>query len=333
MRKLTLLLITLLLMAVPALAQEDTTYPVITPDNAAQLTEIAMLELAGEDNLIDDVAWSPSGLVLALGVEDFNGYLWDIAETLTPLAAHEEIVYRVAWSPDGDLATGGWDGAVLVWDVDNGEPTAKYEVFDFVYGLAWSPDGASLAAGAADSTMRVWDVESGEETAVFEEEETIAFWDIDWSPDSTLLAAGLDDGLVRVFEMETQEMIVEFYGPAAFEFAALDWSPDGAILAVGFFAADHQRVILWDTDSWDNIGQIEIENAPITDLDWSPDGALLAVATEVDIQVATLDGDVLLVLDAHTGYVSGVAFSPDGTQLATSSSDGTARVWGVVEQD
>jgi len=41
----------------------------------------------------------------------------------------------------------------------------------------------------------------------------------------------------------------------------------------------------------------------------------------------TATGQELFTLVGHQGWINGVAFSPDGTRLATGSYDGTARVW------
>ena len=38
-------------------------------------------------------------------------------------------------------------------------------------------------------------------------------------------------------------------------------------------------------------------------------------------------GTALLELKGHTGWVSSVSFSPDGTRIVTGSEDQTAKVW------
>ena len=50
---------------------------------------------------------------------------------------------------------------------------------------------------------------------------------------------------------------------------------------------------------------------------YSPDGALLAVATSIGVWLYdAISGAELSLLTGHTGWVSSVAFSPDGLTLA-----------------
>lgn len=70
------------------------------------------------------------------------------------------------------------------------------------------------------------------------------------------------------------------------------------------------------------------------DMAWSPDASKLAVATDAGIWV--YDAPTLATshfLDGHTHSVWGVAWSLDGTWLASASSDGTVRVWDVANSE
>ena len=66
----------------------------------------------------------------------------------------------IAFSPDGlHAAVGGWDGEVLVVDLDTGEPL-RPPVFlshkTTVLSLAYSADGRQFVTSAADSSVALW---------------------------------------------------------------------------------------------------------------------------------------------------------------------------------
>ena len=87
-------------------------------------------------------------------------------------------------------------------------------------------------------------------------------------------------------------------------------------------------------EDWTDKGEFTIKtgrNQSISTLDFSPDGRLLGCGcmfTDPRVFVMEIEtGKEVRVLSGHTGFVPGLAFSPDGKSLASASADQTVKIW------
>jgi serine/threonine protein kinase/WD40 repeat protein/tetratricopeptide (TPR) repeat protein len=127
------------------------------------------LVLAGHDNGVPDVAFSPDGKILASGSKDRWVKLWDVAtgRLQRKLPRFESSIQSIAFSPDGRLlATGQFGPAaqpVQIWDLETETPHAFVpsddELGQSAYGVAFSPDGKYFAA--CGNGLTIWRISEG----------------------------------------------------------------------------------------------------------------------------------------------------------------------------
>lgn len=280
------------------------------------------------------VAWSPDGRELASSTTEGIVHFWDaINGGELRWAFLDAPVTGLAWSPSGGLlAAAATDGLAYLL-----QPAAA-EVLDelrsgqrFAYSVGWSPDGQQLALGAEDGSLTVWEPATGRRLAELHGHQSHVNA-VAWSPDSQLLLSASNDGTLHLWAPPAEQANRVFQFGAAQE--RVDWSPDGGYFASGTLDG---RVLVWSQADELPLWEYPTESW-VTGLDWSPAGEVLAVGTEsgqlllFDVRPERmLNGGASVLYDehVHSGSISGLAFSSAGDRLATASSDGTVRLWGV----
>jgi len=130
--------------------------------------------LEGHDNVVNAVAFSPRGHLLASGSSDDSASLWNVAKPAQPklLSQGQQAVtatgavWTVAFSPDASTLAMGTDTGypqnstedyLYLWNViDPARPVYLSEPTGHggpVYAVAFSPKGSILASGSADQTI------------------------------------------------------------------------------------------------------------------------------------------------------------------------------------
>src|SRR5207302_138837 len=102
----------------------------------------------------------------------------------------------VAFAPNGKVATAGADGTVRIWDPSTGVQLHKLQQPGKAVGVAFSPDGKSLAATSAGlgGTLVLWDVATGKELWR-SWQKMLAGSAVAFSPDGKVVVAGFADAL------------------------------------------------------------------------------------------------------------------------------------------
>ena len=262
----------------------------------------------------DNGAWAA-----AYGRDLFVGSNIRQPDAVRPVSDHTSPIISLAISRNGTrLVSGDYSGEIVLRDATDGRVIRRFHN-PRPLSLALSADGSLIFAGMHDGALFVWDATSGNLLG------TRAFGDginsMSISPDGTALALALAvrDGVVKIWEPATGSFRGDLRGHHD-EVTHVVWSRDGKSLLT---ASRDQTACLWSNTGAllrtfrGHLGDVEAAA-------FSPDGQKVVTASDDQTVILwNVDGGQpcdMLTDTPVDGWVSGLAFTPDSSQVIGSGS-------------
>lgn len=287
-------------------------------------------KITGHRRHVWSAVYAPDGAAIASTSSDQTVRVWDAA-TLQPksvLRGHTSEVWCVAFSPDGRLlATGGKDGNVMLWPAAPRPPVDEIP-HDMDFRPLFSPDGKWIAT--TEPGTRNWMLWNTVDSTVVDKKLARGKMLVGFSADGKgVVTFEETNSTLKCWLPNTDTPVNQIPlqgGPYAGPCVAGGMAPASDF----FFSINPAGLIqVWNTHNGQLVGAINGPRPRLRNAVLGPFGRQIAVCVESE-NIAHLFNCATGVdrpLVGHRDFVSGLAFSPDGSIIATGSMDGTLRLW------
>jgi WD40 repeat protein len=239
------------------------------------------------------------------------------------LSGHTALVQSgLQFNKDGTrIVTVAGDGTLRIWDSVTGQSLLTIFGDDApIRTAAFNSEGTQVAT-LSSTSLQTWAIlptEPHEWLAMPARVDCYCM--IAYSPDGKQLAAFGDDNTVKIMDSHTGQTLLALPDPDN-QGRGLAFSPDGKRLVT---SGGDNMAHVWDLLTGKELLTLEGHSAPVDRAIYSPDGTRIATmdrSHEARLWDA-VSGQILFTMQAFDGEIQesqnvGIAFSPDGSRLAT----------------
>lgn len=289
----------------------------------------AVRDLSSED--VRRCAWLPDGEILSIGSEKHGLRRWTIDGQIRWQI--DQVASRALCArPDGARLAVGRGHHLQVRSAATGELLSRHSPHHGnVYAAALSADGGQLLTGSSDDTASLWDATSGKHLHRMKGH-TNDVWAVLFAPGGKELLTGSRDESIRYWDRKSGKLLHTTKDAAKDYVFALACHGEGTAASGG---GEGNSVRLWDLRERRPVAAFRDQQArtgKAYGLVYSSCGRYLAAAHNSGVRILDARSGAQLTRLAVQGgeEVYGVAFSPDGTLLASAGVGKKVRIWEVT---
>ena len=302
----------------------------------------------GHEDAVRCVKFSPDGRMVVsssgsmskmAGDNTIKFWNSETGELMKSLSGHSGPVNSIAFNKTGNaLLSASTDETVMLWDLREPDDRNLCKTLDVAKGkdneviwLSLRPSDGLLSAACSDHTIRLWNVNDDVcYDTLYAHDKVVSFCQFSRNED-LLLSSGADKVLLWKPAEKTNRLLDDRYWLCNPSF-----SKDGEYIVTGNM---YDEIVVWSTDSlgcvvkfdsgldkggflksvvFDNSG----DHVLATSATWGNDSCYVCVYD-------WRNKKCIKKWCGHSGTITDISMSPDGDFFATSSWDGTVKIWRI----
>ncbi len=305
----------------------------------------ALVQTFSHNAPVTTLEFAPDDAAIISAAQDGTVRAWRVADGQT-LASNDEFtsgIQSIAFSPDGATIVAGTQGnLVWWWRASDGARLRVQQLAEpsgargaNVLATVFSPNGEFLATGSSDERLRVFRADNAQLVHTFVSpnngDQSAPVNALAFSPDSRFIALGSANESVLMFRLADGAEMYRTRRNDAQAVTAIAFSPDGAWFAALWGPISVTQFSIFRTLDGSRIRDVPAGNVA-RHLAISPDGALIATSSSAGIGLwKSADGASVRSMRQQFGSSGTIAFSPDGSLLASEDTYGTLAFWRVTD--